>query len=413
MTKEWLLEPLDTLFFRGGKTMNKGEGGFIESIFPPTPETMQGVVRSSVLLSHCDEPELFSKKECDKNLCAKVKNCVIRKNIGTPDAGEYGALDLHGPYIVKRVGVNKYHRYFPAPLDLVKEKHINEGQADRRLFSLVPSDAALRCDMGNVRLPAKPDGTGYGAFSLAEGWIREDALCAYLNQNSLPDDKDEKKGGNGGFVEANKIFEREPRVGIARDNATHAVEDGMLYAIQQIRFSKDFMIGVRVSGLDDSLTPKGFATKFGGEGKICRLDTPNYLDKAQDVIVTQGKRIKMVLLQPADFNGSWRPSEFKETECNFKGEMTTCWEGELNTVRLRLLSACTGKPVRIGGWDMAKSHGKSGKSYIKPMKCFVPAGSVYFFEALSDGNLCAEGKIGECATIGFGHYMLGGDKDDC
>ena len=47
-------------------------------------------------------------------------------------------------------------------------------------------------------------------------------------------------------------------------------------------------------------------------------------------------------------------------------------------ISLKLITAAVGKPIPVGGWDMAK-----GKA--KPTYRAVPAGSVYYFE-LKDKN---------------------------
>jgi CRISPR/Cas system CMR-associated protein Cmr3 (group 5 of RAMP superfamily) len=46
---EWRLFPLDVLLFRGRESMNAGESGVVASLFPPTPETIYGFVRATLL----------------------------------------------------------------------------------------------------------------------------------------------------------------------------------------------------------------------------------------------------------------------------------------------------------------------------------------------------------------------------
>src|SRR6266496_5802779 len=42
------IEPTEPLLFRTGRSFTAGENNFAESIFPPTPETMQGAVRAAI-----------------------------------------------------------------------------------------------------------------------------------------------------------------------------------------------------------------------------------------------------------------------------------------------------------------------------------------------------------------------------
>ena len=376
--REWVFEPLDTLFFRSGLSIDRGEAGWLESIFPPSPQTMQGVVRSSIILSHCKAPKTFGAGGCDT--CGDKTTCPL-ECIGTSKEGDYGNLDLYGPYLIKE---NK--RYYPAPFDLMREK---EGSG--QLFSVLPSDSPVICDLGTVRLPTKPQGSDYKAFDIAGGWIKEDALQRYLdNSKHLPD-------GQDNLLKEDAFFEREPRVGIARDYATHKVEEGMLYSIVPLRFKEGVKIGVQVNGIDTAIEPKGFAANVGGEGRVCKLAINNHSGHLAFKIGTVN-RLKMFLLQPAEFNSHWLPPDF--TEKNDKD--FTYWEGSVSGIRLQLISACIGRPYKLGGWDM-------GKRAVKSMRCYVPAGSVYFFEAIygDASKLPVEGKIGNNQEIGFGHYLLG------
>src|SRR5712692_3006486 len=43
------LEPTEALLFRTGKPFDAGNDVFAESVFPPTPETIQGAVRAAIV----------------------------------------------------------------------------------------------------------------------------------------------------------------------------------------------------------------------------------------------------------------------------------------------------------------------------------------------------------------------------
>lgn len=401
MPKEWLFEPLDTLFFRDGLSIDAGEGGYLESVFPPHPQTMQGVVRSAVILSHCKDPNIFGSGKCDT--CGE-KKCPLPEAIGSPKEGDYRALDVYGPYLYEEVN-EKVNRYFPAPLDLMREK-----EGDKRLFSLVLGKA-VSCDLGNVCLPAKPESGNYKPFDAAGGWIREDALKRYLEADKkMPVDEDElvKETYEEEKEEKKKMFYRkEPRVGIARSYDTHKVETGMLYSIVPLRFEKDVKIGLRVGGISKELEPTGFATKIGGEGRICGLEIKDYSESSDTLQLKKDDNIRLILLQPADFNGKWFPDELKE---GTRDDGTTFWEGAIkgiNGVTFCLISACIGRQEKIGGYDLTKNTKK--ESAVKPMKSYVPAGSVYFFEVVNNSvsKIPVEGKVGNNTAIGLGHYLLG------
>ncbi len=372
--KEWLFNPLETLFFRDGKPFGFGQSAYLESLFPPTPQTMQGAVRYNIILANCKSNNPFQCKGC-----IHLSNCLVPENIGSFNEGDYGRLDLYGPYLYKNG-----NRYYPLPFDLMQE---SEGQ--KRLVSLKPDKGIVKqCDMGNIHLPSKP--AGYGTIKELKGWIAENDLLEYLWNQTIPEKKNIKQDSD--------FFEKEPRIGIGRDYATHTAKEGLLYSIATLRFKEDVSIGVKVKGIDESLQPKHNSTKFGGEGKVCKLIIRDYPDdEKQFKFNAMDKHIKMLLLQPADFGG-WLPPGFKE----IVRDGSKFWEGSINGVVLRLISAFVGKPQKIGGWDMASNKSKAIKSY-------VPAGSVYFFEVIDEGLelLPVEGKIGENAAIGLGHYIFG------
>jgi CRISPR-associated protein Cmr3 len=88
-------------------------------------------------------------------------------------------------------------------------------------------------------------------------------------------------------------------------------------------------------------------------------------------------RLRMVLATPAIFSRGWLPGWIdRET-----------WEGTIpdTSVRVRLISAVVERWVPISGWSYgSKYYGP------KPLRRMVPAGSVYFFEKLSDAPVDGE-----------------------
>ena len=113
-------------------------------------------------------------------------------------------------------------------------------------------------------------------------------------------------------------------------------------------------------------------------------------------------RFRMLLLQPADFAGSWLPSGFTDT----KIDGTTYWRGTLDGVALRIVVSCGGPPTAIGGWDIVKREAKA-------LRWCVPAGTVYYceLETGSDAQRILQQfhdqKLGVNAPMGFGHVVIG------
>jgi CRISPR-associated protein Cmr3 len=80
--------------------------------------------------------------------------------------------------------------------------------------------------------------------------------------------------------------------------------------------------------------------------------------------------------------------------------------GTRDGVTLRVRAVAAARPVPIGGWDLANNQ-------PRPMRLAVPAGSVYWCEALDGtGQDVMEAFHGQClssmfAEIGFGQTFVG------
>jgi len=138
------IEPSDVLLFRDGRPFSAGEGHRARSIFPPTPNTVQGVIRSKVLADRCGRYQQY-RDGCLG--CSEQNNCTIPDEIGRPSRdgrGSYGNMSLKGALIAK------YHppdltAYFPVPVDVVQVKDKDEGKPsiDLQLQYLQPLQQQL------------------------------------------------------------------------------------------------------------------------------------------------------------------------------------------------------------------------------------------------------------------------------
>jgi len=374
------IEPFDVLFFRGGQPFSAAEDHFIESIFPPTPQTFQGILRSKILADQCGRFEEY-RKSCRG--CEKKGECQIPDEIGSP-GDDYGKLTIVGPFLAKmdEEGITPH---FSPPIDLLREE--KEDTEDLfvhtpRPFEEFRSEDFLN-DLGSVPFP----------------FIKEPSGLKPLGKNFLS--WTEMKQYLAGRLKTVKklSYYIEYRSGIARDKNKMTTKRGYLYNAGFIRLEGGLGLFANIDGLSNppsQLSPIG----IGGEGKagIChKVDKFNFeLPKSIFEDISKSKKFKVVLTQPAFFQNGWRPSWIND-------DLT----GEYQGIKLKLLSACVGKPVHIGGFDIARK-------IPKPMKKAVPAGSVYYFEIL-DGDIETIIKIfhnknisNELSQIGFGHFFVGG-----
>jgi CRISPR-associated protein Cmr3 len=229
-------------------------------------------------------------------------------------------------------------------------------------------------------------------------WITESGLITYLEGATPSSDQ---------FKATHSLLTPEPRVGLALDVATRSAREGMLYSIAPIRLRDGMSLGVRITGaLDPLLTQVPATCRLGGEGRIVEITAHNEIglpvSPTVEASLRATGRFRLLLLQPADFAGSWLPAGFTATEI----DGTTCWQGTLDGVMLRIVVSCGGPPVAIGGWDMVRREAKA-------LRWCVPAGTVYYCEMETGSNVQKvlqqfhDQKLGVNAQMGFGHVVIG------
>src|SRR5229473_634181 len=118
------LEPQESLHFRNGRPFNAGEVGYAETIFPPTPETLQGVIRA-LIASHWDSTRSLAE--------VFQEGSDLVKLIGNNRS--YGRFRITDIALARRIGTNIKPLY-PVPAHILIEEKTN------RLFLLRPDRLA-------------------------------------------------------------------------------------------------------------------------------------------------------------------------------------------------------------------------------------------------------------------------------
>ncbi|MGC8691067.1 MAG: type III-B CRISPR module-associated Cmr3 family protein [Caldisericum sp.] len=118
MTKWIFIEPFDTVFFRDGKPFDAGNDFVSFSIFPPSPSTFYGALRTYIIMQY-------------SNLSNFRSDTKITNVVGT-DANNLGSLKIYGPYLYKKE-LSPF-LLFKAPLDIM--------QRDRIVINLIPSSVS-------------------------------------------------------------------------------------------------------------------------------------------------------------------------------------------------------------------------------------------------------------------------------
>jgi len=341
-----LLEPGDVWSFRDGRPLLTGGGRTTRSIFPPAPLTVQGALRS-LLLGHSNvDWDAFRTQSTDK---ARMLGRIIGHPPCQGRKASLGAFAMRGPFLAREEG--RVVRYVPLPADVRRTKGYTPDyftlQPTRRrtfdtdwpasgLFPLWPPKEQ------DIEKPEEPE------------WLSDSSLNDYLHGRAFAG------------LKATELFGTELRLGIALDYSRRRPKPGMIYQIEFIRPQAQVGLLVHLSDAVALSAQRG-AMRIGGEGRSAHYRAlSDQQVKADAGLKEPATCFKLVLLTPAYFDGGWQPRD-----------------GNLGWSRLlggpvRLISAALGRPQRIGGWDLAA---RNGRGWHKPIRAYVPAGSVYFFEA--------------------------------
>jgi CRISPR-associated protein Cmr3 len=351
------IEPTEPLLFRTGRSFDAGESNFAESIFPPTPETLQGAIRAMIAAN-------TTLVDSAMGIAARFGTDILTKLIGNQNS--YGRFHIVGMSLGKRTKDDgPVERLFPSPAFLIKVRF--EGDKDPTIVQLKPMplpyvDSNMPDGMRYLSLP------DFGGRKLvgkpkSPGWLTEENLQTALNtQDDFLEIKTEQD-----------FYTLEPRLGIGMQNDTKTTLTGYLYQIQMIRMEAryGFVVDIRLSEesnpvefSDDSKTQKSLGLPdegwmiLGGEQRAAHFTVLGITPQKESIEAQQpGKRI--YLATPAYFFKGWQPPM------------------ENFTPEHKLIAAAVNKPVSIGGWQL-NPNDAGGKS--KTTRRCVPAGSVYFFD---------------------------------
>lgn len=404
------IDPSDVLLFRDGRPFSAGEGHRARSIFPPTPNTIQGVIRSKVLADRCGRYQQY-KDGCLG--CPEQNNCTIPDEIGRPAAngqGNYGKLKLKGALIAK-YQLPDLVIYFPVPSDVVQVKEKNNPSGNPQLQYLQPLQQQLP---GDNDLP----------FSLLPLWTPEtqpvEAIQGYWSHQQLSDYLLGKCPDS--FTKIKELYEKEARFGIEIDNSKQIVQEGKLYQTEFVRCLEYVGLYVEIEGikhLSAEPDPNRGIMAIGGENraasytKLSQINWDTLSQKLSNRLKESG-RFKLYLATPTIFKNQqlnshktkiegWLPSWLKPENVNGR----VCIKGEYKGVAVELVAAAIGRYQTIGGWDIAYNR-------QKPTRRAVSAGSVYYFKTQANPeqilenfhwqNLADDEKD---AQIGYGLSLVG------
>ena len=347
------IKAFDTLFFRDGKPFTMEDESWAEGIFPPPMSVVYGALRAAYFANH---PEELGKAN---------ENDDPTKNLKIKDFAFYIQ--------------NKGYVYYPVPADFAaKEIKTNKWQ----IFRMQIRDNVLT---SKAVLPLCADPKEEKLESVSGFYLTGDSLNEYLQGFDI--DKTQ-------VLRLNEQISVEPKIGIGRNYQTKTSNDGRLYRLGMRRM-EGLTILVDFEGME--LPEKGII-RLGGEGKTAYYLKSDFVDSVRCGSDDASKRFVVYFKTPAYFEKNGYYPDF------FDGNFSC----EINGRKYRIVSMSMDKPLSIGGWDMKVKM-------PKPMKKFVPAGTVYIVECDSEISLkdfntdfatkefCKE----EYSRQGYGLYFAG------
>jgi len=385
------IEAGDVWLFRDGRPFSAGSDHRAQSQFPPLPTTIAGMVRTSYLLANGIDFDDFKNKG----------NAAAKAAIGSPDEGDYGAMQLRGPFLTTQLITRRdgkptatYTRYYPAPADLyVADREYWLPQVQKVGGGLAVSALATSHLLYTSNKEAKN----------AAGWLDAEAMKAYLAAASeqpvgiahtLRDEDDLKdwlaQGAPASVVVAGDLLsDDEERLGIKLQAGGKSTEEGMLYTVSFTRpqWRGDWRVGLGLE-LDElgwpPLEREQGAVSLGGER---RVGLYRKIGDAQRPAPVSGPRIKVYFTTPTCFNKGWLPGNCGDF---FAGEP-------------QVAATALGRPLTVAGFDLANHR-------HKPAHRYVPAGSVYYLEGKGGSTITYNGKpiTDQGGAIGFGQVLIGG-----
>lgn len=338
-----LLEPLDTLFFRGGRPFGAGLPG--ESALP-SPQTLAGALRTFLLEREgADLQALRGHRSLAEGFRAAGAAWLAEARFRGPWLAECSPDEVR-PLLARPASVRVEHGEVrvmrPASLSLPGWRPPEDG--------ILPLWPPLK------RPKDSPD------------LIRLDGLRAWLAGEAPAPEH---------FVHSRNCYELEERTGIRIDPATWVAAESEIYTTRHLRLKPGFAFYAEAELPEEKVAHfvSPVTVAWGGEGRraLARRVNPVKWPKGE-----AGERTALLLLAPAFFEHGWRPDY-------------------LGSARLR--AAAVEGPYVASGWDLARGG-------PKPARFGVAAGSVYFLEGEPPaGDNLSSNR--EDAALGYGFFLRG------
>ncbi|PSR36171.1 MAG: hypothetical protein C7B44_10435 [Sulfobacillus thermosulfidooxidans] len=347
----WDFHAMDTWFFRNGTPFNLGNNvGDGDMMFPPSMSTVQGAIRTAIARGQGWSPQ---HPERWPSL------------LGSADS--LGALSLKGPYLLRG---DDY--LFPLPRHLLR---VSDTWVRLRPGPFVETDIGVR------RLPVVENRVN-GVQTVDNAWITSAGLSRVL-RGDVPRSDD--------VVLAADLWKAEPHTGLTINPSTGAATPSLLYHTVHTRVVSTTHLAVTVEGIPSEWQAHSLLIPFGGEGRYAYVTT-----RSSTVPIPTLPEVK-----PDHSSNEYRVWVLLLTAGSFDDVSKVMQEGPLPWP---CLSAVTGRVHMQGGWDLQRQR-------PRPLKPFIPSGSVWFYQLTPSQWEQVQGwhgqQVGLDQEYGYGQFVFG------
>lgn len=344
-----VLEPLDTLFFRGGRPFGAGLPG--QSSLP-SPQSLAGMLRTFLLdCAGADFAAMRGKSD-------------VRAGFDAAGAPWIADVRFRGPWLAE-TGETGPRPIVPAPADL----RFVEEKGEREIVRLQPTTKQIPGWQPPLPRMRPLWRTGKKPSKLKPELLSFEGLSVYLRNGQL----------SPKHTPAHECFySLEERTGIQIDPGTYTTnEDTGLFTLRKLRLKPGipFYAEADVPEMALSHFRNPVTLKWGGEGHQVIMKQVQPVAWPEQGI---GDRAAFLLLSPGFFARGWQPDAIPEGQ---------------------LRAAAVEGPYAISGWDLARGGPKA-------TRFGVDAGSVYFTERVAPDTRHL-GSDREDSSLGYGFCLKG------
>jgi len=334
---KFILKPVDTFFFRNHKALVPGEDSEATGLFPPRPGTVYGALRSA-----------YIHEISDFNTFRQQTDAKLLHWMGsTTSIGEF-RLQAH-------FWQDQHDLVFPCPFDhQVVEQQDEVAKGLRLRLVEEPEAQTWGSDQAQNRLYGRTEAK---SKSPANRYVYRKEL-----EESL------LTGGDLTVHPLSRWIAVEPKIGIAHDWRTKQTKKGMFYSMGMLRFVEDVQLVAYSNAAPADFRSVDYVSLGGKQRpwnlKVATSDLKCNISPDDLIQAIENTGIaRIILLTPAVWDAGTRPS---------------CWDPVTDELiigaqRYPVLTAAIGRPMLIGGWDIANNR-------PKPRQNAVPAGTVLYLK---------------------------------